>query len=314
MAEAITTSGQLSLRTSEKAVNVYMNRLLKTQDIDYVAYGDTDSIFVKMSPLVEKVYGRTDNLDKQELEKFVSTAVTAKLLPAIEAEYDKLAETMGAYRNAMSMKLEKITDRTIFVAKKRYIANVLSSEGVHYAEPKVSVTGIESVRSSTPEICREKMFEAYKVIMSGTEKDAQSFIEEFRQEFKNLPIEEIAKISGTDDIGKFTDASGDYMKGTPIHVRGVILYNKALRTKKISKQFDFIQSGDKVKFVYLKLPNPIFENVISFPSYLPPELDLHKYIDHDLQFEKVFLKPLRTVLEAVNWSSEKIDTLESFFG
>jgi len=313
MAEAITMSGQLSLRTAEKVVNVYMNKLLNTVNLDYVSYGDTDSLYLKMDPLVQKVYG-SGELDMVEIEKFISSAVRGKVLPAIETGYDNLATNMGAYRNAMSMKLEKITNRTIFIAKKRYIMNVLSSEGVHYVEPKVSVTGIESVRSSTPAICREKMVQAYKVIMNGTEKNAQDFIAEFRAEFSKLPIDEIAKISGTDDIGKFTDDQGGYRKGTPIHVRGAILYNQTIKGKKLGNKYTSIQSGDKVKFVYLKTPNPIRENVIAFLGFLPEELGLSEYIDHETQFQKVFLKPIEGVLDAVNWSSVKIDTLEDFFG
>ena len=213
----------------------------------------------------------------------------------------------------MSMKREKITDKTIFIAKKRYIMNVLNSEGVHYAKPKLSVTGVESVRSSTPEVCRDKMDEAFAVFMKGDEQKAQEFIQNFRQEFYSLAPEAIAKTSGTDDIGKFTDSKGAYSKGCPIHVRGCILYNNALKEHKLENRFEKIQSGDKVKFVYLKLPNPIRENVISFPGYLPTELGLHKYIDYETQFDKVFLKPLEIVLTSMNWSSSKVDTLESFF-
>lgn len=313
MAEAITTSGQLSVRYAEKSINGYLNKVLKTDNVDYVNYIDTDSCYVDMAPLILASFGTTD-IEKQKGEKFLSKVVQEKLVPVIKEGYDELAVRMGAYRNAMSMKLEKITDKTIFVAKKRYIMNVLSSEGVHYAEPKLSVTGVESVRSSTPEVCRRKMDEAFKVFMNGTEEDAQNFIYDFRKTFASLPPEEVAKTSGTDDIGKFTDSDGSYKKGTPIHVRGCILYNQFLKEKKLTRKFQPIQSGEKVKFVYLKLPNPIRENVISFPGYLPTEFGLHEYIDYDTQFDKVFLKPLEIVLHSMGWSPEKVDSLESFFG
>lgn len=312
MAEAITTSGQLSIRYAQKSIDKYLNKVLKTNDKSYVSYIDTDSTYVNMSTLVEKVFGTT-KIPGEQGEKFLAQVSTEKLVPAIKEGYEELALIMGAYRNAMSMKLEKITDRTIFVAKKRYIMNVLSSEGVHYAKPKVSVTGIESVRSSTPEVCRDKMEEAFKIFMNGTELDAQTFIQNFRSVFASLPPEQVAKTSGTDDIGKFTDVKGSYMKGCPIHVRGCILYNQMLKSNELESKYEHVQSGDKVKFVYLKTPNPLRENVISFPGYLPPEFGLHPYIDYDTQFDKVFLKPLEIVLEAMGWSSTKIDTLESFF-
>jgi DNA polymerase elongation subunit (family B) len=312
MAEAITTSGQLSIRYAEKSINGYLNKALKTDSIDYVAYCDTDSAYVKMSPIVQAAFGTTV-IDKAKGEAFLSKVTNERIVPVIEEGYNELAGMMGAYRNAMSMKVEKITDRTIFVSKKRYIMNVLSSEGVHYDKPKISVTGIESVRSSTPEVCREKMVEAFHLFMNGTEEAAQQFIREFRNEFMTLLPQQVAKTSGTDDIGKFTDSSGGFTKGTPIHVRGCILYNKYIEEKRLKNKYEQIQSGDKVKFVYLKMPNPIRQNVVSFPGYLPPELELHDYIDYDTQFEKVFLKPLSAVLEAVGWSAEKVDTLEGFF-
>jgi DNA polymerase elongation subunit (family B) len=220
---------------------------------------------------------------------------------------------MGAYRNAMSMKREKITDRAIFIAKKRYIMNTLNSEGVHYEKPKVSVTGVESVRSSTPEVCRNKMQDLFYVIMSNSEEETQKFIDDFRQEFRNLPVEDIAKTSGTDDINKYRDRNNLYRKGCPMHVRGCIMYNHFLQQKKLDKKYQKIQSGDKVKFVYLKVPNPVRENMISFPGVLPKEFGLEQYIDYDTQFEKVFLSPVENILQALGWTSEKVNTIEDFF-
>lgn len=312
MAEAITTSGQLSIRYAQKSVNDYLNKILKTDDKDYIVYIDTDSIYVDMGAVVEKVFG-TKEIDRKTGEEFLDKICKEKIEKVIADGYEKLAKQMGAYRNAMSMKREKITDKTVFVAKKRYILNALNSEGVHFAEPKISVTGLESVRSSTPEVCRDKLKESFKVIMNGDEKQTQLFIEKFREEFFKLPAEEIAKISGTDDIEKYMDSRTLYKKGCPMHVRGCILYNDFLKRNKLDKKYELIKSGDKVKFVYLKSPNPVRENMISFPNVLPKEFGLEKYIDYETQFEKVFLSPIDNILNAIGWSAEKIDTIESFF-
>jgi len=311
MAEAITTSGQLSIRYAQKSVNNYLNKVLKTNGIDYIYYIDTDSIYVNMGPLVQNVFGTTD-IDLKTGEEFLDKVCKEKIEKVIEDGYTELAGYMGAYRNAMSMKREKITNKTLFIAKKRYIMNVLNSEGVHYEEPKVSVTGVESVRSSTPEICREKMRSIYKVIMNSTETETQAFIGEFRKDFYNLKPEQIGKTSGTDDIEKYMD-SGTYKKGCPIHVRGAILYNMFLEKSNLTNSYEKIKSGDKVKFIYMKTPNPIRENIISFPGALPKEMKLEDYIDYETQFEKVFLGPVKNILTAINWSSEKVDTLEDFF-
>lgn len=313
MAEAITTSGQLSIRYAQKSVNEYMNKILGTEDKDYIIYIDTDSIYVNFADLIQEVYGTTD-IDRKQGEEFLDKVCSTKIEQVIEQGYEELRSKMTGYRNAMVMKREKISDRAIFVAKKRYILNVLNSEGVHYEKPKISVTGLESVRSSTPEICREKMKQTFDVIMNGTESDAQKFIKDFKDEFKSAPIEDIAKTSGTDDIEKYKDRTTLFRKGTPIHVRGSILYNHYLAQKKLNKKYESIQSGDKVKLIYLKVPNPIQQNVISFPGVLPKEMELTKYIDYDTQFDKVFLTPIQGILDALGWSAEKIDTLEDFFG
>lgn len=312
MAEAITTSGQLSIRYAQKSVNAYMNKLLKTKDEDYIVYIDTDSIYVDMSALVASVFGTVD-ITRQQGEEFLDKVCSEKIEKVIAEGYEKLAKDMGAYRNAMSMKREKITDKSVFVAKKRYILNALNSEGVHFAKPKISVTGIESVRSSTPEVCREKMKQVFDVIMNGSEEDTQAFIENFRKEFYALPAEEVAKISGTDNLEKYME-KGTYKRGCPMHVRGCIVYNQMIKNKNLENRYQLVQGGDKIKFVYLNVPNPSRENIIAFPNVLPKELGLNQYIDYETQFEKVFLSPIEGILEAIGWTARKVDTLESFFG
>lgn len=310
-AEAITTSGQLSVRYAQKSVNNYLNKLLKTEDVDYIVYIDTDSIYVNFGPLIEEVFGTVD-ITREQGEKFLDQICSTKVEGVINKGYEELAKKMGAYRQAMFMKREKITDKSVFIAKKRYIMNTLNSEGVHYEEPKISVTGLESVRSSTPQICRDRLKESFKVIMAGTEEDTQEFIANFKKEFYSLPPEEIAKNSGTDNIEKYMDRGG-YKKGCPMHVRGCILFNQFLKSKDLEKRYESIQSGDKIKFLYLKQPNPVKENMISFPGVLPKEFELEKYIDYEKQFEKVFLGPIEPILDAIGWVPEKVNTLEDFF-
>jgi len=211
------------------------------------------------------------------------------------------------------MKREAIADRGIWTAKKRYILNVHNNEGVQYSKPKIKMMGIEAVKSSTPQVCRDAMNEMFKIIMTGDEKKTQDAIEMFRQHFSTLPPEAVSFPRGVSNVTGFRDSEKVYRKGTPIHVRGSLLYNHYLKRHGLEKKYELVRNGDKIKFLYLLIPNSIQENVISFPETLPSELDLHKYIDYKKQFQKTFLDPLEMILDAIDWKSEPVVSLEDFF-
>ena len=313
IASSITKTGQLSVMWAEKSINEYLNRVLNTKGVDYVIYCDTDSVYVNFAPLVETAFsGTTPTIDQGE--DFIDKVCQSKVAEVISKGYEDLAETLNSYRQAMSMKREKINNRGLFIAKKRNILSTLNSEGVHYSTPKISVTGVEAVRSTTPAICRKKMMEGYEIIMNKTESDLRRFVADFREEFVNLAPSDIGKVSGTNDIESYMEGSSGFKKGCPIHIRGCIVYNNMIRSLKLEDKYELIRSGDKIKFLYLKLPNPTGENIISFPDVLPNEFGVEKYIDYDLQFEKVFLSSMDIVLQPIGWSWEDKMTLESFFG
>jgi DNA polymerase elongation subunit (family B) len=311
-AEAITLSGQVSIRWIEGKMNSYLNKLLKTEDVDYVIASDTDSIYLNMGPLVELIYkGREKTTES--IVTFLDKVASMELEKYIESSYKELAEYVNAYDQKMQMKRENIADRGIWTAKKRYILNVWDSEGVRYEEPKLKMMGIEAVKSSTPAPCRKMIKDALKLMMSASEDDVIKFIENARKEFKSLPPEQISFPRSASDVVKYRSPSNIYIKGTPIHVRGALLYNYYISDKKLTNKYSLIQNGEKIKFVYLKKPNLIHENVISFIQEFPKELNLDKYIDYELQFEKAFLEPLKIILDAIGWSVEKKANLDSFF-
>ncbi len=311
-AEAITLSGQVSIRWIEGKMNGYLNKLLQTEDVDYVVASDTDSIYLNMGPLVDKFFsGKSD--DKTAIVGILDKICQEKLEPFIESSYQKLADYVSAYEQKMQMKRENIADRGIWTAKKRYILNVWNSEGVQYIEPKLKVMGIESVKSSTPAPCRQMLKDAFKILMTGTEDEMIKFIDTKREEFKKLPPEEISFPRSVSDVIKYKAHSEIYIKGTPIHVRGALLFNHYILKNKLDNKYSLIRNGEKIKFCYLKKPNSIHENVISFIQDFPKELGIDKYIDYDLQFEKSFLEPLKAILDSIGWSVEKTVNLELFF-
>jgi len=312
-AEAITLSGQVSIRWIENKMNQYLNKILKTEGEDYVIASDTDSIYLHLGPLVQTVFkGRETSNEK--IVNFLDKVCDMELEKYISSSYEALANYVNAYEQKMFMKRETIANKGIWTAKKRYILNAWDIEGVRFTEPKLKIMGIEAVKSSTPGACRDKIKECLKVIMNEGEEEAQSFISNFREQFTELPVEDISFPRGCNGINKWANQSSIYGKGTPIHVRGALLYNFYNKKNNLTHKYPLIQDGEKIKFVYLKTPNKINENVISYLSTFPKEFGLDKQVDYDLQFSKSFLDPIKVIMDTIGWKPEKVASLEFLFG
>jgi DNA polymerase elongation subunit (family B) len=310
MAEGITTSGQLSIRWMANKLNAFLNKTLKTEGKDYVVAIDTDSIYLTLELLVEKTcQGKTD----EQKIKFMDKICEDVFQPFIDSGYQELADYMNAYSQKMQMKREVLADKGIWTAKKRYILNVHNSEGVQYEKPKIKVMGLEMVKSSTPAVIRDKLRDSIEVILKGNQADLQNYIMDFRKQFDKLPVEEIAFPRGVNGLKQYA-GSPIYSKGTPIHVRGALLFNHYTKKMGLDKKYQAIRDGDKIRFIYVRKPNPFQEDVIAFSQELPPEFELHSYIDYDKMFEKVFTDALQIVIQPLGWSTSEQSSLEDFFG
>jgi len=307
---AVTQAGQLSIRWIENKLNEYLNKLLKTEK-DYVIASDTDSIYLNLGPLVDSAYKQKPSTEK--IIAFMDKICEEKIQPYIDQSYQNLAEYVHAYDQKMQMKREGLSDKGIWTAKKRYILNVYNNEGVQYAKPKLKVTGLEMVKSSTPTVVRAKMYQLVNLVVNTDEETVQQFIADFREEFRKLPVEDISFPRGCNGLKDYSDSATIYKKGTPIHVKGAILYNHFLKQHNLLNKYPLIQEGEKLKFTYLKTPNPFRDMVVSFPTRLPKEFDLQKYIDYETQFDKSFVEPVKAILDCIGWQTEKQYTLENFF-
>ena len=309
-AEGITSSAQLTTRWIEIKLNAYLNKIFKTEGVDYVIACDTDSVYIQADKFVEMA-GK--EMTTEQTVKYIDKICTEALEPFIDKKYQELCDYVNGYAQKMKMKRECIADKGIWTAKKRYILNVWNQEGVAYAKPKLKMMGIEAIRTSTPAVCRGAIKEALEVIMNKTEEDLQKYIADFRIEFTQMPFEQVAFPRSVKDLDKYKDASTIYAKGTPINVKGALVYNHYLKKLKLDKKYEPVANGQKIKYSYLKTPNPLHSTVITCADKLPQEFGLEKYVDHDTQFDKSFLEPIKTIVGAIGWEVEKRATLESFF-
>ena len=305
LAEGVTLTGQRAIKWAEATMNRELRKLLKTED-DYVIAIDTDSLYVNFGPLVEK-------FNPANPISFLDKICKEHFEPSIKKDYAKFFEVLNSYENRMMMAREAIADVGIWTAKKRYILNVYDNEGVRYNEPQLKIMGIEAIKSSTPEIVRNKFKEVFKLIVSSTESETQKFIRDFKNQFKNLYPEDVAFPRRVTNITDWYDRRRIFKKSCPIHVRGALLHNYYIKQNKLENKYELITNGDRIKFVYLKMPNAIRQNVIAFKDVLPKEFKLHNQIDYDLQFDKTFIEPLNLILNPIGWRAEEIATLEDFF-
>lgn len=313
VASAVTTSGQLSIKWIEKKLNTYLNKVLGKDNEDYCIYMDTDSLFLNFADVVKK-FVKSDVIlnDKIKVIDFMHDAAINKMQPIIKKSCSELAIYTNKYKEVMDMKLEKICDRSIFLRKKRYVLNVYENEGVRYNEPELLITGLEIVRSSTPRIVRGRMMELVRLILNETELSVQQFISKFRKEFEKLNLEDISFPRGLNGMDKYYDEISLYKKGTPLQVRGALVYNEHLNKLKLLSKYPLAQNGDKIKYIYLKKPNPIKSDVISYNNNFPHDFGLSLYIDYEKQFYVAFLKPIIGILEVIGWKHEKTNTLDMF--
>ena len=309
-ASAITLSGQYTIKWIERHVNDFLNEKLKTKNIDYVIASDTDSIYITLESYIKEFGVSTDETLK--VVEFLDNAAKQDFEPFMKKCFEELAEYTNS-NNHMKMKREVIADKAIWRAKKNYVANVLNSEGIQYEKPKLKIMGMEAVRSSTPTVCRDKIKETLELILTTDENTVIDHIAKFKKEFERMPIEDIAFPRGINGVSKYADRDSLYRKGTPIHVKGAIVYNKLLSEKKLTTKYPMIYDKDKIKFCYLKEPNPAFSSVISISKTLPTQLGLDKYIDYETQFQKAFLGPIKSILDVIGWHHEKRNTIDNYF-
>ena len=310
VAEGITMTGQYIIRHVGNALNAYLNTVCGTTDFDFSFYSDTDSCYVTLDPLVKKYYAE---LPKDKIIDIIDTICKTKIQEVLDEVCQDIAQYTNAFQQKITFKREAIADKGLWVSKKRYALNVYDNEGVRYATPKLKVMGLEIVRSSTPSAIRDALKDAVKICLDGKESTLHSFIQEMRTKFFTLSPEDIAFPRSVNGLEKYAHATEIYTKGTPMHVRASLLYNKMIVEKQITQKYEKIEEGNKIKFLYLNERNPLRQNCMAFMSKLPKEFELHRFVDYDMMFQKTFIEPLQSIIEGLNWTTEPQSSLDSLF-
>lgn len=311
IAEAITTSGQLINKWNKRHTDDYLNKLCGTTGQDFVIAGDTDSNYICIERLVKQLW--PEEKDHHKLVDNIDQWIKENYQPKTSEWAQLLCNTMNGFEQRMVWEREVIASSAVWRAKKMYCMAVYDSEGIKYEKPKIKFKGLEARKSTTPEWCRERLVKCYEKVLLGTEAEVQELIAGYKKEYMELTVDDIAQASGVSDIEKWLDANGNYISGTHFAAKACIMYNKL-----IDKHEDLglppIESGDKVKIINLKPGNPVGNDRIAFPDFLPPELGLDKWVDYHTTFEKTFIEPIQSILDVVGWSHKRRVNLLSMMG
>lgn len=314
IAEGITLTGQVSIIHTNTKTNDYLNKILKTNK-DYCITIDTDSGYFNMDPLVNAFM---PNKSIDTTVKVLSQFCEDKIQPVIQSAIDQMYDRCNCSNKVMAMKREAIASKSVFLQKKRYAMMVHNSEGVDYSPYKLKIMGMDIIKSSTPIKVREMLKDILVTVFIKDNDELINHISQKRDEFMKLDIDDIAFPRGVTEIDKYVIAhSPGYAKKTPINVRASILYNKyANMTDNI-----LIENGDKIRYIYLKEPNTLHENVIgwpsshSYPKHIPFLANLiENYADKETMWNKTFMQPVKGITDAIGWKTEHIATLEDLFG
>lgn len=307
MAEGVTLTGQLAIHLTMNAINDKLSKMLKLDTVrDFIVFSDTDSVGIVLDEFVER-FNPKNPVD------FIDSIANDVISPIIDEEMTKMFEALSGYKKRLTMKRENICSG-FFVAKKHYALLIYDAEGgIRLSKPKLKIKGIAAIKSSTPKAIRNKMKDIFLMILEGkTKAEILQFIDHVKKIFNSLPVERIAFPRGVKDIEKWQSVQDGFVKGTPIQVKAAMVYNRLIQEHKIDHTYQKIRSGDKLKFVYLKTPNPLRQNVIGFLNKIPDEFGLAKYIDYPKMFEKTFLGTVDPILTKIGFGSSSDSAIDTF--
>lgn len=282
-----------------------------------------NSLFLSVIPIIKYRYPYVDIADET-----VMTEHTLKFASEIQSHVNKSMDYLSkkffnTETHHFVMKQEVIAVTGIWTGKKRYALRIINKEGI--VTDELETKGLDTVRSSFP-MAFKKFLTQFLVDLLSDKFDKSYFdnqILDLKNKLNTFKYYEIARTTSVNNINKFKsiDLFGKSKKGTPIGVTAALNYNNFLEHYNLVKNFRLLESGDKVKYVYLKT-NPFRFNAIGFKNSDedPSEVIeyINNYIDRKKIFEKEMVNKLNSFYNSMNWnvipeySDEGIDEFFSF--
>jgi len=318
-AEAVTLTGQTVIKTTEMIANQYYSKNIG-ETKDYNIYVDTDSVFYEAAPLVK---ARNPNIDVTSDKEMIPAilSVAKEVEDHINKVYDSMALKMfNINSHRFDIKQETIAKGGFWVSKKRYAQWIINDNTVDC--DKLDVKGLDVKRSSFPTYFKEVMSTVLMDILKDENKDKiDEYILRKKDEMKTTNFIDIAKNSAVKGMSKYTfknQALGEFMKGTPAHVKAALTYNQLLKYYNAAFKFEPMKDGDKIKWVYLK-PNPLGLDSVGLTGYNDPKeiLDLvEQHIDYELIWTKELENKLDDFYKAMGWEkpNPNLAKASQFFG
>lgn len=319
MAGSVTVAGRYYTKGCINRLNEYFEkqdeRLRKKLGLpegngkNIVKAADTDSVFLHLGRYVD------DDLTDEKAMKVVN-----KLNNLACKKANDIAEDITDQfdlENYIKFDKEYVARYVSYLTKKRYVYSKIDTENFGDEDNfDISAKGFEIVKSSTPYQVREYLKDVCRTILkTQNESDVHDKIKEIYDDFLELDPVEIAFPTSVNGIQKYTSESGGCKKGTPIHVRGAIVWNNLLEKNDI-EDYEPIVEGGKMRYVYLKQNHITTSHVIGFGDVgLPSSLGLDRYVDYDKMFQKTFMKPMDPFFEILGWDRPnlKVKDLSSIF-
>ena len=317
-ATAITSTGQQLIKFTADIGNQYYRKELG-KDKDYCIYTDTDSTFFSSLPLIKHRYPDYDLTDEKWMpDKTIE--ISDEVQSFINRSYDIYGKKFhNVDKHRFDIKQENVAKAGLWIAKKRYAQWIINVEG--HTVSKLDVKGLDVVRSSFPPSFRKFMARVLEDILNDISKtDLDAKILDFKDHMKTLPLLDVMFPVGVKNVRKYTRKSDEpftpRMKGTPVHVKSALNYNDYLRHQGISKKYQSIGNGEKIKWTYLK-NNALGLDTMAMKGFEDPrqlEEFIEKYINYEKVFDSAFANKLNDFYSAMDWGSiPKNNNLGKFF-